>query len=549
MLDRLFTCLLLGNLGLLMYSIFRRKDLVTALLIATSVAHTSAWALNSCSTDHPSEVVTFQRGIFPPGSAAAPDTSDPTILLRTATDAEAVNLGIGGAITLKFSVPVANYPASGALTIERPQAALPCSSYPVRAEVSGSIDGEHFFPLGTICDSTGLQLGTLPWIAYLRITDVTDPSDAAFASIPARGFDLRAVSGPGCLKYSHCAFTASPDPTVSPAQGISALSLPHLGNDFVLEDGASFEEYGNGSARLSATVYRRSDPSAAYTMIVALTGRVTTPPSQSPVLELKPSAYTTQGGTIDPSSWYYYKTFEGTLFGKDALSGETIVIGDTRRAIQIGDGANGRDTRLGGGGSFTYDSATSRHTAELRIGLTSCTVVHPTPTPTPAPTATPGDRTITETPQCQTQNLSNNLAALDHSLFRRLSAVNHATRILLQELNSRRNRGYRADIRAKAQNLYALGWTNIWKHDRVIHTCTPATLCSEVHLEATQASIAASARTLDLTVKNSLLYVYGKIKRRQSKRAITRLIQNHSKLQKAFLSELAKLPQHSMRCE
>lgn len=532
-----------------MRPLFCHRNLVIALVVATNVAHSPAWALNSCSTDHPSEVVTFQRGPFPPGSAATPDTSDPGILLRTATEAESVSLGIGGAITVKFSVPVANYPASGALTIERPQGAPPCSSYPVRAEVSGSIDGEHFFPLGTICESSGLPLGTLPWIAYLRITDVTDPSDPAFASIPARGFDLHAVSGPACLKYSHCAVTPSPNPTVSTTQETYALSLPHLGNDFVLSEGASFEEYGNGSARLSGTVYRKSDPSAAYTMIVALTGRVTTPPTQSPVLELKPSAYTAQGGTIDPSSWYYYKTFEGTLFGKNTLSGETIVIGDTSRAMQIGDGANGRDTTLGGGGSFIYDSATSRHTAELRLGLTSCALVHPTPTPTPAPTVTPGGRTITETPVCQTQNISNNLATLDHNLFRRLNTVNHATRILLQERNSRRHRSYRADIRAKAQNLYAVGWTNIWKHDRLVKTCTPATSCAEIHLETTQAGIAASARTLDITVRNSLLHIYRNVTKRQSRRSIKRLIQHHANLQKAFLSELAKLPQHSMRCE
>jgi hypothetical protein len=458
-------------------------------------------------------------------------------------------LGIGGAITLKFTVPVANYPASGALTIERPQGALPCSSYPVRAEVSGSIDGEHFFPLGTICESTGLSLGTLPWVSYLRITDVTDPSDPAFASMPARGFELSAVSGPACLKYSHCAATPSTDPTVSTTQESYALSLPHLGNDFVLKEGASFEEYGNGSARLSGTVYQKSDPSAVYTMIVALTGRVTMPPSQSPVLELKPSAYTAQGGTIDPSSWYYYKTFKGTLFGKNALIGETIVIGDTSRAMQIGDGANGRDTTLGGGGSFTYDSASSRHMAELRIGLTPCAGVPPTATPTPAPTATPGGRTITETPLCRTQNLSNNLATLDNNLFRRLNILNHATRILLQENNSRRNSRYRSDIRAKAQNLYALGWTNIWKHDRLVKNCTPATSCIEVHLETTQAGIAASARTLDITVRNSLLHVYRNVTKRQSRRSITRLIQHHANLQKAFLAELAKLPQHSMRCE
>jgi hypothetical protein len=530
-----------------MHPLFCHRNLAIALLVATNVAHSSAWALNSCSTDRPSEVVAFQRGTFPPEAATAPETSDPNILLRTATTAESVSLGIGGAITLKFSVPVANYPASGALTIERPQGALPCSSYPVRAEVSGSIDGEHFFPLGTFCESSGFSLGTLPWISYLRIRDVTDPSDPAFASIPARGFDMSAVSGPACLKYSHCAVTPSANPTLSTTQETYALSLPHLGNDFVLEEGASFEEYGNGSARLAGTVYRKRDPSAAYTMIVALTGRVTMPPSQSPVLELKPSAYTAQGGTVDPSSWYYYKTFEGTLFGKHALSGETIVIGDTRRAMQIGDGANGRDATLGGGGSFTYDSASSRHTAELRIGLTSCTIVHPTPTPTP--TATPGGRTITETPVCQTQNISNNLATLDHNLFRRLNAVNHATRILLQERNSRRNRSYRSHIRAKAQNLYALGWTNIWKHDRLVKNCTPATSCAEVHLETTQAGIAASARTLDITVRNSLLYVYRTVTKLQSKRALKRLIQHHANLQKTFLSELAKLPQHSMRCE
>ena len=156
-----------------MHRTLSRKNLATAFLLASTVAHTSAWALNSCGTEHPFQVVTFQRGTFPPGSLGAPDTSDPTILLGTVTGAESVSLGIGGAITLKFSVPVANYPASGALTIERSQGALPCSSHPVRAEVSGSIDGEHFFPLGTICESTGLPLGTMPWVSYLRITDVT----------------------------------------------------------------------------------------------------------------------------------------------------------------------------------------------------------------------------------------------------------------------------------------------------------------------------------------------------------------------------------------
>jgi hypothetical protein len=523
--------------------------LLSSLVVVALASPTSAWALDSCNSEHPSEVVSFQQGSLPAAPATSSNTSDPTILLRTSASEESLRLGVGGSITLKFTVPIANYPASGALTIERPQNASPCSSNPVQAQISGSIDGEHFVPLGTVCESAAIDLGTLPWIAYLRIADVTDPSDPEFASNPAQGFDLRSVSGPGCLKYSHCAVTASPDPTVSTALGLSALSLPHLGDDFVLQEGASFEEYGNGSARLSATVYRKNEPTSAYEMIMSLTGRVTTPPTRSPVLELKPAAYTDEGGTIDTASWYYYKTIKGWLIGKNSRSGDTIAIGDTTHALQIGDGAHGMNTSLGASGSFTYDSASSQQTADIRIGLTSCALIENTPTPTPAPTATPGDRTITETPICQTRNLSNNLAALDHSLFRRLSAVNQATLILVRDNRSRRNIRYRADIRAKAQNLYALGWTNVWRHDRVIQTCTPASVCAEVHLEGTQASIAASARTLDLTVKNTLLYVYGRIKRPQSKRAIRRLVQNHSKLQQAFLSELAKLPQHSMRCE
>jgi hypothetical protein len=549
MLSRLFVSLCLSKLESQMKTNQQITVLLSSLVVVALASATSAWGLDSCNLEHPSEIVSFQQGSLPAAAATSTGSFDPKILLRTAASEESLILGLGGSVTLKFTVPIANYPASGALTIERPQSAATCSSNPVRAQISGSIDGEHFIPLGTLCESAAIDLGTLPWIAYLRITDVTDPSDPAFTSNSAQGFDLRSVSGPGCLKYSHCAVTASPDPTVSTALSSYALSSTHLGDDFVLQKRASFEEYGNGSARLSGTVYRKSDPTAAYDMIISLTGRVTTPPTQSPLLELKTSAYTDQGGTIDTASWYYYKTIKGWLIGKNSRSGDTIAIGDTIHSMQIGDGAHGRNTSLGAGGSFAYNSESSQQRADLRIGLTSCSLTENTPTPTPAPTATPGDRTITETPQCQTQNLSNNLAALDHTLFRRLSAVNHATRILLQEVNSPRNRRYRADIRAKAQNLYALGWTNIWKHDRVIHTCTPATLCSEVHLEATQASIAASARTLDLTVKNSLLYVYGKVKRPQSKRAIMRLTQSHSKLQQAFLSELAKLPQHSMRCE
>lgn len=527
-------------------------------LVCVAIAHcpSSAWALNSCKLERPSEVVSFKQGSSAPELPLSAVNSDPAMLLRENSDSESLNLGLGGSLTLRFTVPIANYPAAGALTIERPVGALPCSSYPVRAEISGSIDGAYFVPLGTTCDSAAFDLGTFSWIAYLRITDITDISDPAFGSQPVSGFDLRSISGPGCLKYAYCPASAAPDATVTSSQKTCDLSLSHIGDDFVLEDRASFEEYGNGTARLLGTAYRKSDPSSAYDVIVSLTGRVQSPPPQSPILELKSSAYSSQGGTIDPALWYYYKRWGGVLIGKGALAGETILIGDTVHAMQIGAGAQGRNTSFGASGSFAYGSDPSQHIGDLKIELTTCPSppsptpsATPQPTPAPAPpTPTPAGKPIIEPPTCTESDLTNKLLALDNQLFRRLDTINRATRLLVREHRSRRNLRYRARIRSDIQNLYVLAWRDVWRHDRITRTCLPSTLCFEIHLEPTQAAMAASARTLDLAVENVLSHLRKKLAGRKARRALKRLVQIHEDHRATFIHELAFLPHHSSKC-
>jgi hypothetical protein len=520
-------------------------------IFAGTLPHSSSWALNSCQIERPSEVASFERGSSTPSLPPSSDSSDPSILLRATSDVESLRLGIGGAITLKFTVPLANYPAAGSLTLERPAGAPPCSSYPVRAEISGSLDGQHFIPLGSTCETSTFELGSFPWIAYLRIRDVTNVSDPAFGSAPISGFDLRSVSGPACLKYAHCAVSAPPDSSVTDSQSSSALSLSNIGDDFVFEQPASFEEYGNGTARLSGTVYSLSNPSIAYEMIMSLTGRVQSPPLNSPVLALKSSAYSSQGGTVDPSSWYYYKQLNGTLFGRKTLSGETILIANTARAMQIGDGANGRNTSFGARGSFAYDSAPSGSTGGIAINLTSCSSL-PSPTPPaalPESKPTPKDGVKIESPSCQTNDLSNKLAFLDHNLSKRGAIINRATLLLVGEDRSQSSARFRTNIRSKARNLYVQAWGDVWVHDRIVQTCLPSTLCFDLHLEPKQAALAASARNLDSTVERALLYVKKRLSSRKNKRALKELTKKHMRLRGAFMSALSELPRHSTSCQ
>lgn len=511
----------------------------------------SAWALNSCEVERPSEVVNFQKGrsdvsasLASPshgGSFQSPESSDPSILLRSASDKEYLRLGVGGSIILKFTVPVANYPAAGALMVERAHTALPCSSYPVRAEVSGSIDGVTFVTLGTTCDTASFDLGSFPWIAYLRIKDVTDLSDPAFGAAAIDGFDLRAVSGPGCLKYSHCAVSPTPDPAVSDSSNSYALSLSHLQEGLVFDTPASFEEYGNGSARLTGTVHKTGDPSTAFTMVLSFSGRMQSPP-QTPILELKSNAYVAQGGVINPSSWYHYKQIRGTLIEKGSQGGSILSLDTTVQALQVGEGANGRNRSLGARGAVAYSASSAPRTAELALGLTSCYTTPPSSTPGPTPTPNGDD------PTCQKEDLSKTLATLDNVLRARMNTINRAARILVRSRRSKANVRFAIEARARTHNLYTRAWSDVWRHERFVVTCAPSATCFDVHLEPSQAALAVSAETLDGVVAGSLESMQRRVPNRRAKKALKDLIRKHTTQRKTFMEQLASLPRHSTRC-
>ncbi len=102
-----------------------------------------------------------------------------------------VSLGFGGSLTLKFDYAVVNNPSAFDLQVVETSYGNPtCNAYPEKATFEGSLDGLTWTILGDICQDGSLELGSLSYIHYLRITDVSDKSKFSAA---ADGYDVDGV--------------------------------------------------------------------------------------------------------------------------------------------------------------------------------------------------------------------------------------------------------------------------------------------------------------------------------------------------------------------
>jgi uncharacterized protein YjbI with pentapeptide repeats len=102
-----------------------------------------------------------------------------------------VSLGFGGKITLRFKYAVENNSNGLDLQVVETSYGNPsCNSYPEKARFEGSLDGTSWTDLGELCQDGKLEMGTLPYLHLLRITDVSDKTK--FGST-ADGFDVDGV--------------------------------------------------------------------------------------------------------------------------------------------------------------------------------------------------------------------------------------------------------------------------------------------------------------------------------------------------------------------
>lgn len=122
------------------------------------------------------------------------------------------SLGRNGSVTLSFPYALFNGPGADVQIYEtsfNDRASRTCGNYPERATVEGSCDGVTFYPLvilaedagngetagsNTICRDGRLDFGSLPFVNYIRITDVTFDFTPNFPG-NGDGFDVDAVLG------------------------------------------------------------------------------------------------------------------------------------------------------------------------------------------------------------------------------------------------------------------------------------------------------------------------------------------------------------------
>ncbi len=170
-----------------------------------------------------------------------------------------------------------------------------------------------------------------------------------------------------------------------------AMVLPGVADDYVFVPAGDFTEYEDGHAELTGTLARPSQLDDAWDVTLNLSsridpGQVGHPPVGSPVLQMLPSAYLANGGTMDPNHWHYYRVATGTLLGRGLNAGGNLGLTNST-AVQFGGAANQTNSYYGFYGAFvpslvaqpTGRSLALLGNAEL-FGLTAVFPVLPFPT-------------------------------------------------------------------------------------------------------------------------------------------------------------------------
>jgi hypothetical protein len=216
--------------------------------------------------------------------------------------------------------------------------------------------------------------------------------DVQITHQPTSGSQL-ALNGHGDINVDldgdcgDCAYKAVPDAQWSASQYTHSFYLPEIGKDFAFDPPGQYVEYADGTARLTGKIHRLSNPNKGFDVDVVFDQRVNPgaaifPPVGSPKKSLLPSAYVENGGPVDPTTWHYFQTIDGTLSGIDDYAGSLLKITRDGPAFQVGYGANDKNLKWGASGwlivkilsqpSFGNPFPSTLDSGDINIDLEDC---------------------------------------------------------------------------------------------------------------------------------------------------------------------------------
>jgi hypothetical protein len=101
-----------------------------------------------------------------------------------------VSLGFGGSLIIKYDFVIFNLGGDDIRVIETSFGNPTCPNYPEHATISVSMDGVNFTDLGELCLDGTIDLGSVPYAQYIKITDISNPAHFGGS---ADGYDVDAV--------------------------------------------------------------------------------------------------------------------------------------------------------------------------------------------------------------------------------------------------------------------------------------------------------------------------------------------------------------------
>ncbi len=193
-----------GASGQLSYSLVAQPDNTTlpvngegTLTLQECAFPSVADPIDSCAA---MRVVSYEPGPSATASQPLTERADPTAALGIPENEDGFNfvsLGYGGSIVLDFETRLLNLSGDDLILYNTTFAGKSCEQYPERARVLVSRFGNDWVDIGSVCQDGSLEIGTLSWVRYIRIEDVSDQG-AFFNGDVSDGYDLDAIVTPVC---------------------------------------------------------------------------------------------------------------------------------------------------------------------------------------------------------------------------------------------------------------------------------------------------------------------------------------------------------------